>query len=337
MVRNNRIIFIVLVIIILVSIRKNIFVMAQVDNNQVKLDKIDEYIRSEMKELNIPGCSVGIVNNDKIVFQKSYGKADKDDRNINENTPFIIGSVSKSFTALAIMQLAENGKLNLDSEVQKYIPWFRLSNAEASKKITIRHLLNHTSGLPTNAARELLYIKNDLSLEELVRKLNSTAISKPVGSTYQYSNLNYIILGEVIQLVSGMSYEKYIEQNIFAPLDMKHSFTSEQKAKENGLASGFQPLFGYMQPTKTPYNQSTVSAGFLISSSTDMCNYLIAQINNGKYKDKVILSNEGVQAMHQPSKLSHYGLGWAVYPDKIINTGDTENFHSDIRIIDNGE
>lgn len=338
MYKNRVIKFFVTIIIIMFTINSPIIFTAQDNNNEVDFNKIDKYIKSEMEKLNIPGCSVGIVNKDEVVFLKSYGKADNNERIIDENTPFILGSVSKTFTAMAIMQLVEEGKIELNSPVQKYIPWFTLSDSELSKKITIRQLLNHTSGLPREAPVELRLSKDDLTIEEFVRKQNNTEIINPVGLKFQYSNLGYIILGQVIQSVTGISYEEYIEQNIFEPLEMEHSFTSLSKAKENGLTRGYQPFFGYMFPTNPPYNQYDIPKGVLISSSKDMSNFLIALMNNGEYKDKSILSSKSILAMKQRSNVAkNYGFGLMIYKGEILHGGDTQNFNSNMKIFGQGE
>src|SRR5215216_8142369 len=114
-------------------------------------DAIDAYVHEQMQEMRIPGAALGIVKGDKIVHLEGFGDADDSGREVTPQTPFKIGSTSKSFTALAIMQLVEEDKVKLDAPVQSYIPWFRVADEEASSRITVRHLLNQTSGIPTAA------------------------------------------------------------------------------------------------------------------------------------------------------------------------------------------
>src|SRR5512138_1914844 len=113
---------------------------------QLDLEAIDAFLQAQVKANRLPGLAVAIVQGDKIIFAKGYGEAARD-KPVTPQTQFYIGSVTKGFTALAIMQLVEQGKLELDVPVQKYLPWFRVADPEASSKITVRHLLNHTSGL----------------------------------------------------------------------------------------------------------------------------------------------------------------------------------------------
>jgi CubicO group peptidase (beta-lactamase class C family) len=197
---------------------------------------------------------------------------------VTPRTPFIIGSLSKSFTALAIMQLVQAGKVVLDAPVQRYLPWFRVADETASTQITVRHLLNQTSGLSTKTGRSFQG-NGDVSsgaLEKAVRKLRSAELTAPVGKTYQYSTVNYAALGLIVQTVAGRSYESYIQTEILDPLRMSDSYTSEAAAKQHGLATGHHYWFGRPRAADLPYNRGLILAGYLISSAEDMSHYLIA-------------------------------------------------------------
>jgi CubicO group peptidase (beta-lactamase class C family) len=294
--------------------------------------KIDEMVEDGMRNYNIPGLSLGIIKGKQLVYLKGYGVADDSGRLITPQTPFILGSVSKSFTALAIMQLVEQGKIDLDAGVQNYLPWLRLEDPAGARPVTVRDLLNQTSGISSYDGRKIINGGNH-SLEEVVRKQSNLKLSKPVGTTFQYSNTNYIILGEIVQRVSGLTYEQYIEDFIFNPLDMKNSFTRKSKAMENGLTSGYQSVFGRMVSTNPGVRQSNVPAGYLISSAEDMTHYLVSQINGGNYQNDSLLSSEGMKFMHKGSAVFSYGMGWFTVPHMISHGGDTENFHSDVIIL----
>lgn len=201
---------------------------------------IDSYGGSQMLGVGIPGLALGIVHGDQVIHLRGFGVADPSGRAVTPQTPFIIGSTSKSFTALAVMQLVEAGKLDLNTPVQHYIPWFRVADPLASAHITVRHLLNQTSGIPSAAGLAPLTGNSDATLEQRVRELSTVVLTKPVGTTYQYSSANYAVLGLLIQSVSGQSYEDYIQQHIFAPLTMRHSYTSSRRYHESGPgAPGF--------------------------------------------------------------------------------------------------
>src|SRR5918994_1501635 len=244
---------------------------------------IDNFVEAEMDAQRIPGLALGIVEDDRIVHMRGFGEAEPSGRAVSPQTPFIIGSLSKSVTALAIMQLVEAGKVDLDAPVQRYIPWFRVADEEASAQISVRHLLNQTSGLSTKTGRSFQGSgdTSDRALEQAVRKLSTVQLTEPVGATHQYSTINYSVLGLIVQTVSGQSYERYIQERIFGPLEMRHSFTSEAEARPQGLATGHHYWFGRPAAADLPYNRGLRPAGYLISSAEDLAHYLVAQHNNG--------------------------------------------------------
>jgi CubicO group peptidase (beta-lactamase class C family) len=192
---------------------------------------IDSYIQKEMGELHIPGLALGIVHGDKLVHLESFGEADPSGRAVTPQTPFILASVSKSFSALAIIQLSEAGKVDLDAPVQRYVPWFRVADKAASNQITVRNLLIHTSGLPEDTSFEPMR-SNDMgddALDERVRALSEVQLDQPVGAAFEYTDANYDVLGLIVQRVAGQSYESYVQERVFAPLDMSHSFTNQDR------------------------------------------------------------------------------------------------------------
>jgi CubicO group peptidase (beta-lactamase class C family) len=298
---------------------------------------IERFVEDEMAAQRIPGLALGIVKGNRIAYMRGFGKADDSGRPVTPQTPFIIGSVSKSFTALAIMQLVEAGKVELDAPVQRYLPWFRVADADASAQITVRHLLNHTSGLSTKTGRKFQGNgdTSDGALEKAVRELGSADLSARVGEKYQYSTINYSVLGLIVQTVAGRSYESYVQTEIFGPLQMRDSFTSQGAAERDGLASGYHYWFGRPRAADLPYNRGLVPAGYLISSAEDMTHYLIAQLNDGRYRTASVLSPAEIAELHQPvaptpETGTSYGMGWFVGPindiPAIYHQGETPNF-----------
>jgi CubicO group peptidase (beta-lactamase class C family) len=305
---------------------------------------IDRFIEMEMQAQRLLGLALGIVHGDQIVHLKGFGIADPSGRAVTPQTPFIIGSTSKSFTALAVMQLVEEGKVELDAPVQRYLPWFRVADEAASAQITVRHLLYQTSGLSTKTGRSFQGSEDvsDRALEGAVRKLSAAELTGPVGATHQYSTINYSVLGLIVQTVSGQSYEAYIQAHIFDLLEMQNSFTSQVEAESQGLAAGYHYAFGIPRAVDLPYNRGVLPAGYLISSAEDMAHYLIAQLNDGMYEDTALLSPDGMLEMHSPAVPSgatdtSYGMGWFVGPingiPAIHHQGETFNFHSNMILL----
>lgn len=306
-------------------------VNAEAGAEKINTEKIDKFVEHAMNKLNIPGAALGIIKGNQTVYLKGYGFSGPDKSSVTPQTPFVLGSTSKSITALAIMQLVDEGKIDLDAPAQQYLPWFTLADEEASKKILVKHLLYHTSGLSTYDGR-LGMVNGNKSIEEHIRSLNNTPLTSPVGSVFQYSNLNYNILSGIVEAVTGEPFTQYVSSHIFKPLDMKHSYGSPAVAKSDGLATGYQSMFGLMVPTKQLDHEATVASGYFISSAEDMSNYLIAQMNSGHFKDKTILSEAGAAQMHQPAAPegdgSFYAMGWSVKNNVIFHAGSTENTYS---------
>jgi CubicO group peptidase (beta-lactamase class C family) len=305
---------------------------------------IEGFVQHEMAAQRVPGLALGIVEGDRMVYARGFGTADDSGKEVTAQTPFIIGSLSKSFTALAVMQLVEANKIELDAPVQRYLPWFRVADEQASAEITVRHLLNHTSGLSTKTGRS--YQGNgdtsDSALEQAVRKLKTAALTAAVGSKYQYSTINYSVLGLIVQTVAGQSYERYVQTRVFDPLRMRSSYTSENAAEPRGLATGHNYWFGRPRSADLPYNRGLIPAGYLISSAEDMSHYLISQLNGGRYAGKSVLSPDGIRqlhrpAVHTPDTDTSYGMGWFVGPvndiPAIHHQGETFNFHSNVVLI----
>lgn len=305
-------------------------------------DTIDAYIENFMAENQIPGLALSIVHNKEVVYTQGYGVTGPDGTLVTPQTPFVLGSTTKSFTALAVMQLVEAGKIDLSASVQTYLPWFTLADPEAAKQITIRHLLTQTSGL-SGMAGDKNILSDDISdtaLEDNIRGLADAGLNRPVGESFAYANTNYEILGLIVQTVSGQSYEDYIEGHIYTPLEMANSYTSKTEAEANGLAVGHTFYFG--SPTvfdDAPHPRRQLPAGFLISSAEDLGNYLIAQLNEGRYGDAQILSPESIALMQQPAieygnDGESYAFGWRTKvvggEPSVRHGGDTTNFHSDL-------
>lgn len=303
------------------------------------LAAIDAYVSKQMRDLGIPGVALGIVQGNQIVHLRGFGVADETGRPVTAQTPFRIGSITKSFTALAIMQLVEAGKVELDAPVRRYLPWFRVADETASAKITVRHLLNQTSGLSTLAGNA--YWDSQDGLEATVRRLRTVELSQPVGAGFQYSNVNYSIAGLIVEAASGQPYADYIARHIFAPLAMRHSATATAPSRADGLAMGHLYSMGRMVADIGAEPPAYLPAGFVSASVEDMSHYVVAQLNGGRGNASV-LSAQGIAQLHHPAvavgeihaglKNTSYGMGWVIGPingaPAVWHNGDTGRYHA---------
>ena len=319
------------------------FLVSASANPDPDLSSIDAYIEKEMRDVHIPGLALGIVHNDEVVHLRGFGEADQAGRAVTSQTPFILASASKSFTALAIMQLVESGRVDLNAPVRQYLPDFRVADEVASGQITVRHLLHHTSGLPEKTAFAPM-LSNDIrdgALSGRMRALEDVQLSHGVGAVFEYTDANYDVLGLVVQTVSGQSYESYIAEHVFAPLGMGHSYTNQSDARRNGLATGHRSWFGYPRAFEAPYSRAAMPSSYLISSAEDITHFLSMQLNGGRYEGKSILSPEGIAAMHQPAvregtREIFYGMGWesrSVGGVPVVrHDGTNANFYADMAL-----
>ena len=245
-------------------------------------------------------------------------------------TPFFIGSLTKSITALGLMQLVEAGKVELDAPVQRYLPWFRAvltqgrgKNTRVPAQVTVRHLLNQTGGVPLGPGWELSADFDDRpgAVERQSRSLIPLKLNHPPGAAFEYSNLNFNLLGLIVEASSGETYADFIQKHIFDPLEMRHSYTSKADAKNDGLAVGHQTWFGMpVAVPDLPFPAGSLPSGQLISSAEDMAHYLIANLNGGRCAGAQILSPEGIAELHRPAvetmvlgyEQGWYAMGWYV-------------------------
>ena len=298
-----------------------------------KVEKIDAFVIEEIQRHKLPGLALALVEGDRVIFMKGYGKADQTGRPVTPQTPFLLASVSKPLTAAAIMQLVDAGKVALDAPVQRYVPEFRVSDPVASSQITIRHLLLHTSGLPVTACDTR---SNAQTLSEYVAELQTVELDAPVGAQHSYCSGNYNLLGRVIEKVSGQPFGDYMQANVFVPLEMRNSFTSETEAQAAGMAQGYQFLYGISVPTHHAYNASQLPSGTMISSAEDMSHFLISQFNEGQYGDYHLLSAKSVASMQvsgtDRGREGGYGFGWVIAPvgdvPSVWHDGVNNNYHS---------
>ncbi len=274
---------------------------------------LDAYVAAQARAANLPGLAIGIVRDGEVVHTAGFGRADRSGAPVTPQTPFVIGSVSKGFTALAILQLAEQGKIDLDAPIQTYLPWFTLADPQAASQITLRHLLNQNSGLGYNDSTRPMWDRpGEFTLEARLRQLSDLSLRRAPGTDFEYSNYNYMLLGAVVEAVSGQTYGEYVAEHIFTPLGMESAAASPEQAQ--GLAAPHRWWFGLPAPVEAPYLADALPAGFLIASAEDMARYLAFQQSG----NPALLSPESLAALHESCLPSgggnEYCFGWVRGP-----------------------
>ncbi len=288
-------------------------------NNNIDYESVSKELEKEIERNHIPGMSIIVVNPNEVVFSKTYGNCKSID------TPFIIGSMSKSFTALSIMRLVEEGRIDINKPISTYIDTsLYFKNKEDGDKITVKQLLNQNSGIGT------------------YQKFGSIEITKNYGK-YEYANANYNLLGKIIESVSNESYSYYVIKNIFEPLEMNHTSATLEGNYKNGLIKGYKNYFGFPIAIESNYPNDNswiqVPAGFISSSVSDMGKYLQMYLNNGFD----IVTENSINKMfydyipQDDIDRDYYGMGWVYtkYYSKpvLTHSGLVENYTSKMFII----
>jgi CubicO group peptidase (beta-lactamase class C family) len=307
---------------------------------------IDAYVLAQMSMEHIPGVALGIVHGNQIVHLRGFGVADQAGAAVTPQTDFSISSMTKSFTAVAIMQLVEQGQVALDAPVQRYLPWFRVATPGASATITVRELLNQTSGISHYAGNLVIAGDKAETMKQAAQALATLPLDTPPGAAFQYSNVNYVTLGLIVEAASGQPYATYVQQHIFAPLQMTSSATIVNPPPQRDMATGYHWWYGL--PVASSYRNppDDLPAGGIISNAQDMAHYLIAHLNGGSYGSVSILTPDSIALLHHaivfPSVTTDpYAMGWYdVHVDRtpvLWHSGDDPNFQADMALIPQGQ
>ena len=260
---------------------------------------------------NEPGAVALVAREGKIIYQKAVGMADLQlNVPMNVNMVFRIGSITKQFTAVAILMLMEQGKLNLNDPITKFIPRYPTHGHE----ITIHHLLTHSSGIANGTTLnpwDAHVRKKDFTPEALVAYFKNEPMRWPPGTRYQYNNFGYHILGHIIELISGQSYQDFVKTEIFSPLGMNHSRYDSHEAIIPNRATGYtRTEAGFEHPEYISMTQ-TYAAGALISTVGDQLIWTNALLNNELIKKESLELAWSNYEANDGTKLN-YGYGWFI-------------------------
>ncbi|MGM0838346.1 MAG: serine hydrolase domain-containing protein [Bacillota bacterium] len=294
-------------------------------------DEIQAFMDQALEEYNIPGASLTVIQNGTTIFQNNWGQMSSGEA-VTEDTTFLIGSVSKPLTSLAAMLLVEEAKINLDSPIDDYIPWFTYYSEE-EKSITVRHLLNQTSGIRAYDGLKVTDIYDQTyDITQAVKKLSGVTLGNPPGEVYEYNSANYLLLGAIIESVSGQPFATFMEQQIFSPLGMSNTTADYERALQLGFVPGYQSWLGQPMKSKGMYDHAGAPYGYMTSTANDLTRFIDFMLNGDE-----LLSEEGLQLLKSPPENdAHYGLGWH-FPKTGIqypyHTGATPDYRAEVFLL----
>jgi CubicO group peptidase (beta-lactamase class C family) len=273
---------------------------------------VDAFLRERLAATDTPGAAWAVVTADAVEHVGTWGR-DGDGAPVTEDTPFLWGSVAKPVTATAVMTLVEAGEIDLDAPVRAYLPDFTLADANHAAQVTVRHLLDQTSGIPEFAGdiTDRFEDRADPYGEAVADLAEVTPLAAP-GESFEYASANYLVLGAVVEAVSGRPYAEYLRDHVLDPLDMDGAITTPDQARRVPEGHGY--MFGQPVGLAPRYDQTGASYGYLGGTVTDLAHFAMAHLNKGRYGSTRVLDAASVELMQhgtaQVTDLQRYGLGW---------------------------
>jgi CubicO group peptidase (beta-lactamase class C family) len=299
--------------------------------SQLKSSEIDELVNRTLKTFDVPGIAVSVIKDGQIIHSKGYGvRSLATMEKTDENTLFGIASNSKAITAAALGILIEENKLTWDSKITDFIPEFKMYDPYVTAEFTVRDLLTHRSGLGLGAGDLMFWPdSNTFTKQEIIHNLR---FLKPVSSfrtKYDYDNLMYIVAGEIIKRVSGVSWEEFVQKRIFDPLEINSSAPSYFLLKNRkNVIDPHAPVNGKVQVIRRDWSQNANAAGGIYASVNDMSKWMLLLLNKGKYGknlEKTLFSEKTLNELWAPQTIlqvkspgpynthfAAYALGWNV-------------------------
>ncbi len=294
---------------------------------QADLRKLDAYYAKALKDWNVPGMSIAIVKDGKVVFSKGYGtkEAGKTDAP-DGNTLYAIASNSKAFTSAAMGILVDEGKISWNDKVTKYIPWFQVPDSWAGNEATVRDVLSHRVGLGTFSG-DLIWYRSQLSDEEIIRRVKFLPSEYSFRAGYGYSNVMYVTAGEIIERVSGKSWADFVRAKFLEPLGMDRTLVGTHDLEKKGNYATPHILSRDNHVPMAWEDWTNVAAtGGILSSVNDMAQWMIFQLNHGVWRNDTLISPKTHNLIWTPHNnfvvdhtnengtghFSAYGLGWSL-------------------------
>ena len=319
----------------------------------MRLESFETYIQDAMASWHCPGVAISIVKGDDVLFRGAYGLRDVEAQlPMTEDTRFAMASVTKSFTAMSVALLVDQGKLEWDKPVREYIPEFILDDPYATEHVTVRDMLSHRTGLPRH---DLAAWRLDLPRADFVKRMRHLKFSTSFREKFQYNNLMYYATAYLVEQVAGQRWEDFMQEHVFSPLGMDATNLAPEPPREGQVnAKGYRVDRDeeggakglILMPFGAHTELSPGSAGALFSTLSDLTRWLKVHVNDGRLGDTRFVSPDNLHQMHLPqtiipgggvsealrgTTISTYGLGWFIEPYRgytLVQHGGNVEGHS---------
>ncbi|MER7001107.1 serine hydrolase domain-containing protein [Streptomyces sp. NPDC000410] len=285
-----------------------------------RIAAMDAYVRERMEATRTPGLAYAVVGLDGPIHARAWGTDGYGER-VTAETPFLWGSVAKPIAASAVMTLVQDGRLRLDDPVVDHLPAFRFGGHSHASRVTVRHLLQQTAGLPESATLEVAdCVDADCpGAAERVAELDGVQPLGPPGTTYAYSSANYLVLAAVVESVTGRSFADHLMDSVLRPAGMDGAIADRESARERNLPPGHQLLWGVPSAIVDGVDDAGAAYGYTGGDLNDLAAFASLQLRSGKAGNgTTVLTPESIRLMRDPGRLhpsgaaTGYGLGWRV-------------------------
>ncbi|MGE3063766.1 MAG: serine hydrolase [bacterium] len=284
---------------------------------------VDAFVDSVMKTHNVPGVSIAVVKNNEVILAKGYGYRNlKEKLPVTKNTLFCIGSSTKAFTATALSIASDEGYLDFDEKVTKYMPDFELNDKSVSDNALVKDLLTHRIGLPRH---DFMWYGSSFTREEIYKRLKYLELSAGLRETFQYQNHMFMTAGLLLERVTGKTWEDFVKERIFVPLNMNETNLSTDDSKKSADYA-LPYLLDNKKITEIPFREFPAMgpAGTINSNAVDMANWLMFNLNRGNVNSKQLIADASFARMTTPQMIASpvsgseensypsYGMGWFI-------------------------
>lgn len=295
---------------------------------EAPLSDFDDYVIKALKDWDVPGLAIAIVKNDRLVLARGYGvRKLGEPAAVDERTIFAIGSASKAFTSAAVAMLVDEGKIKWNDPVTKHLPGFQLFDPHTTRELTVRDLLCHRVGLDR---ADMIWYGTPFDRDEIVRRIRFVKPANSLRSAFGYQNIMYLTAGQTVSAVSGKSWDEFIRDRIFVPLEMSSSSTSIKALSQgNNVATPHMKVDEKLQPVPYRNIDNIAPAGSINSNVAEMAHWVRLQLGEGSYNGKRVIESSSIREMQEPqtiirreppwtltvpdAKFLSYGLGWFLH------------------------